>query len=402
MRFALQIYSAHSGSRRVWLDATKPLRVGRTTRAELTVPEDPHISGVHFSLTLSGSQVLLQDLQSRNGTFVNGAKVSSLAIQDGDVIVAGRTQFQLIGMAELPGAGVSELDPTLRPEWDSVPSRTISPSAGNFDYERTESIAASQNPLNQRSRSPHDSKTIQHYPRLSSRSFKDVRRNAGLGSDYAGRTKPPSKPAPNDPPPGDVGPIAPLDSMCGDFPEGLSIRYETRLAPSGMTYFCPRSEAKAPTDVADFIGKNRFLYAMVNFSRLHPQRQASFYHEAIAAGGVQVSRTQLLIPKRDATAFHSIFEQTWSQDSIVCMASRLNKVEFMPLAYRLSAELTSPSALLNRLYSDGQLGNYGVLEGISAVLLEIERGSRWIIFKNDSEIRTWRTLGLPCPPELVG
>lgn len=180
------------------------------------------------------------------------------------------------------------------------------------------------------------------------------------------------------------------------------MRYETRMAPSGMTYFCPRNEVKPPTDVADFIGQNRFLYAIVNFGRLQPQQQPSFYNEAIAAGAVQISSTQLLIPKRDAVAFHGILRHTWGQDAMICMASRLNKLEFMSLAYRLTNELASPAQLLNHLYSDGQYTNYGFLEGISAVLLEIERGARWVIFKNDSEIRTWRTLGLPCPPELVG
>lgn len=409
LRFALQIYSMNSGSRRVWLDPGQTIRIGRTTRSDLTVPDDPHLSGLHFSIARESDGLVLKDLQSRNGTFVNGAKVgSALELHDGDVIVAGKTQFQVVAVNDLPGSSVGGIPPVA-----PGTSRTGT-NAPQFDYENTESIAPENNPFFQAA-STHDSKTVKNYPRLSSHSFKDVRRNAGLGSDYPGRrsvqipgaagANEQAKPAMPPQPTGSVSgsPALPQRSLsAAELSRGLQMRYETRMAPSGMTYFCPRNEVKPPTDVADFIGQNRFLYAIVNFGRLQPQQQPSFYNEAIAAGAVQISSTQLLIPKRDAVAFHGILRHTWGQDALICMASRLNKLEFMSLAYRLTNELSSPAQLLNHLYSDGQYTNYGFLEGISAVLLEIERGARWVIFKNDSEIRTWRTLGLPCPPELVG
>ncbi len=408
MRFALQIYSVTSGNRRVWLDAEQTVRVGRTTQADLTVPDDPHLSGLHFSISRDGDSIVLKDLQSRNGTFVNGAKVgTSMQLHDGDVVVAGKTQFQILSVNDLPGSNAAPEPPML-----ADPQATPGSKAAQFDYDRTESIAPENNPYFTTASGQYDSKTVQNYPRLSSQSFKDVRRNAGLGSDYPGRrsVQMPSQnidPGPSSPPPAPPS-VSGMDNVpqrslsASELERGLQMRYETRLAPSGMTYFCPRNEVKPPTDVADFIGQNRFLYAIVNFSRLQPQQQPTFYNEAIAAGAVQISSTQLLIPKRDAMAFHGILRSTWGQDALICMASRLNKLEFMSLAYRLTNELASPAELLNHLYSDGQYSNYGFLDGISAVLLEIERGSRWVIFKNDSEIRTWRTLGLPCPPELVG
>lgn len=413
LRFALQIYSMNSGSRRVWLDADQTIRIGRTTRSDLTVPDDPHLSGLHFSITRDADSVVLKDLQSRNGTFVNGAKVgTALELHDGDVIVAGKTQFQIVAVNDLPGSNVGNIPP-VTPDVVSSSARS-GVNAAQLDYDRTESIAPENNPFFQGSNKTHDSRTIQNYPRLSSHSFKDVRRNAGLGSEYPGRR---SVQMPGAGESGEANQSLPVPSSgsvsssqslpqrslsAAELSRGLQMRYETRMAPSGMTYFCPRNEVKPPTDVADFIGQNRFLYAVVNFGRLQPQQQPSFYNEAIAAGAVQISSTQLLIPKRDAVAFHGILRHTWGQDAIICMASRLNKLEFMSLAYRLTNELASPAQLLNHLYSDGQYTNYGFLEGISAILLEIERGARWVIFKNDSEIRTWRTLGLPCPPELVG
>ncbi len=414
MRLALQIYSTNFGNRRVWLDTKQVVRIGRTPKSELTVPDDPHLSGVHFSIAREGDQVILKDLQSRNGTFVNGAKVgTAIQLHDGDVIVAGKTQFQVILLNDLPGETSSDI---ALPPLMSRPNGQPSKQEGVFplEYEHTESIAPENNPYFQASQSPKpQAEQVQNYPRLSSQTFKNARRNAGLGSDYVDNRP---EPVAQDPSPGDSvrEDVVKMASAQGDQPlpqrsltaaelaHGLQIRYETRLAPSGMTYFCPRNEVKPPTDVADFIGQNRFLYAIVNYGRLQPQQQPFFYQEAMAAGAVQISSTQLLIAKRDTVAFHSILRQSWGQDAMICMASRLNKLEFVSLAYRLTNELASPAELLNHLYSDGQYTNYGFLDGISAILLEIERGSRWVIFKNDQEIRTWRTLGLPCPPELVG
>lgn len=430
MRLALQIYSVNFGNRRVWLDVNQVVRVGRTTKSELTVPDDPHLSGLHFSIQREGEQVILKDLQSRNGTFVNGAKVTTaIELHDGDVIVAGKTQFQAILLSDLPGETSSGIAPSpVTASQPSVPlvapqptgqpyaqSSSKSESVFPLEYDRTESIAPENNPYFQANQKPtHDSKSVQNYPRLSSQTFKNVRRNAGLGSDFVDN-RPDAAPDANPKVEGGVpGDVVKMPSPAGNQPlpqrsltaaelaQGLQMRYETRLAPSGMTYFCPRNEVKPPTDVADFIGQNRFLYAIVNYGRLQPQQQPAFYQEAMAAGAVQISSTQLLIAKRDTTAFHGILRQSWGQDATICMASRLNKLEFVSLAYRLTNELASPAELLNHLYSDGQYTNYGFLDGISAILLEIERGSRWVIFKNDQEIRTWRTLGLPCPPELVG
>lgn len=424
MRLALQIYSMNFGNRRVSLEGSE-VRIGRTPKAELTVPDDPHISGVHFLIYREADRVILKDLQSRNGTFVNGLRVgSAIELHDGDVIVAGKTQFQVILRDEMPSSDVSP--EALPPASQSVAPSSISPRTSfPLEYEHTESIAPENNPYYQAaSSSSSDSKAVPNYPRLSSKTLKNARRNAGLGSDFVDKRSADSAPAegpvpisdgqtymPRGPQPhagfptseGSGKPHVPQRSFSvSEKPLSSQIRYESRLAPSGMTYFCPRNEVQPPIDVAEFIGQNRFLYAIANYGRLQPQQQPSFYHEAVAAGGVQISSTQMMIPKRDAGVFHGLLRQAWGQDAIICVASRLNKLEFTSLAHRLTNELASPAELLHRLYSDEQYHNFGFLEGISAILLEIERGSRWVIFKNDQEIRTWRTLGLPCPPELVG
>jgi hypothetical protein len=65
--------------------------VGRGKRANWRVGEDEVLSREHFRLEFTPTGYLLVDLESSNGTFVNGRRVTKAALGDGDVIMAGKT-----------------------------------------------------------------------------------------------------------------------------------------------------------------------------------------------------------------------------------------------------------------------------------------------------------------------
>jgi hypothetical protein len=68
--------------------------VGRA--AEVPFPDDPKMSSRHFALELDGRTVLIRDLDSRNGTFVNGVPVSPThRLEEGDLIQAGETRLRV-------------------------------------------------------------------------------------------------------------------------------------------------------------------------------------------------------------------------------------------------------------------------------------------------------------------
>ncbi len=71
------------------------LVIGRTSAADVVLDQDPLISSRHFSIHADGNTWLFRDLESRNGTRVNGQPVSSGALQDGDQFSAGSTVFQV-------------------------------------------------------------------------------------------------------------------------------------------------------------------------------------------------------------------------------------------------------------------------------------------------------------------
>ena len=55
---------------------------------------DPGVSGFHARLYLGGEGYVVEDLKSRNGTWVNGARVYLATLQHGDILHIGQTDLQ--------------------------------------------------------------------------------------------------------------------------------------------------------------------------------------------------------------------------------------------------------------------------------------------------------------------
>jgi hypothetical protein len=73
----------------------KTLRVGRLERADLVVPHDDRISGLHFELAWDGARCTVRDLASQGGTQLNGERVASGEVGHAEWIRAGRTVFSI-------------------------------------------------------------------------------------------------------------------------------------------------------------------------------------------------------------------------------------------------------------------------------------------------------------------
>ncbi|MGD9902439.1 MAG: FHA domain-containing protein [Vicinamibacterales bacterium] len=66
--------------------------VGRAPRADFVV-DAPLVSRLHCRLTLQDDGVLVEDLESTNGTFVNGQRVRRSLLASGDRLRVGRVEF---------------------------------------------------------------------------------------------------------------------------------------------------------------------------------------------------------------------------------------------------------------------------------------------------------------------
>ena len=93
MRLVLEIHSSTLAGARIPLKFSRPLRIGRTDKADHAFPDDKQMSGLHFAIQHDEKGCRLLDLNSSNGTFLNGARVKEATLANGDEIRAGSTRF---------------------------------------------------------------------------------------------------------------------------------------------------------------------------------------------------------------------------------------------------------------------------------------------------------------------
>jgi pSer/pThr/pTyr-binding forkhead associated (FHA) protein len=90
---------------------TGPLTLGRGTAADVMIPDEA-VSRVHASVRVDGDTVVVEDLESSNGTRVNGRDVSQARLEHGDVIELGGTELE-VRIDDSDGGPSTPTDPTL-------------------------------------------------------------------------------------------------------------------------------------------------------------------------------------------------------------------------------------------------------------------------------------------------
>src|SRR5262249_55317307 len=89
---------------------THELKVEKTTigRVEDNTFQiaEPSVSSHHCEVVLRGSDVLVRDLNSTNGTFINGEKVQEKVIKPGEVLRLGQIEMRLETDAPAPSKRV--------------------------------------------------------------------------------------------------------------------------------------------------------------------------------------------------------------------------------------------------------------------------------------------------------
>ncbi|MBI3861432.1 MAG: FHA domain-containing protein [Planctomycetia bacterium] len=93
MRVVLEVVSGPFKGRKTVLGTNDSLSIGRSDWAQLVCTYDDRMSRVHFKLRSDEMGCYLIDPSSRNGTFVNGMRVTDCMLRDGDRINAGMTDF---------------------------------------------------------------------------------------------------------------------------------------------------------------------------------------------------------------------------------------------------------------------------------------------------------------------
>jgi pSer/pThr/pTyr-binding forkhead associated (FHA) protein len=104
------------------------------TKERITIGRKPHndiqidnlgISGEHAAITLSGRDVVLEDLNSTNGTHIEGRPVKKHLLKNGDIIELGKYRLKFIADIAQPGkAGDFEKTMVMRPDGSLRPGNS--------------------------------------------------------------------------------------------------------------------------------------------------------------------------------------------------------------------------------------------------------------------------------------
>jgi serine/threonine-protein kinase len=117
--------------------------VGRSRRAHFRLSgEDRFFSRIHFMVEVNPPRCRLMDMDSRNGTRVNGARVGTADLKDGDQIRAGRTilHVKIEGSAALPATQMDRPPPVGDPSAVPGPPQTPAPPPLIPGYEVLEEL----------------------------------------------------------------------------------------------------------------------------------------------------------------------------------------------------------------------------------------------------------------------
>lgn len=82
--------------------------IGRSADANITVKEH-NVSRRHAKITFKGDKAHIEDLGSTNGTFVNSERITSVDLEDGDLISIGKTILKLSFQSDIDSAFHDEI-----------------------------------------------------------------------------------------------------------------------------------------------------------------------------------------------------------------------------------------------------------------------------------------------------
>ena len=134
---------------REYATGRSPVTIGRAPQCDIVIPDDQLVSSEHADVHVdSNGQLLLRDLESVNGTEVNGQSVQEAILKPGDEIAIGSTIFEVIEEA----AASAPAAPPARSErgfaTDRIPVPVITKQPAEMAAEPEEEPAESPVELN--------------------------------------------------------------------------------------------------------------------------------------------------------------------------------------------------------------------------------------------------------------
>ena len=122
------------------------LTIGRKPTNDIHI-DNLAVSGTHAKILTILNDSFIEDLNSTNGTLINGQRISKHALHNGEKIIIGKHTLEYVNEAEEAGEGEFEKTMIIRPDTNDTPvssetSKKLEKSIGKIAAELASSGAA--------------------------------------------------------------------------------------------------------------------------------------------------------------------------------------------------------------------------------------------------------------------
>ncbi len=100
LQYVLRFVAGKDQGREFPLPQDLYIVIGRVSDVDVLLL-DEKVSRKHAKISTHGGKVMIEDLASRNGTFVNGARIRSTELKEGDQIIIGSSTMKVLSVSEL-------------------------------------------------------------------------------------------------------------------------------------------------------------------------------------------------------------------------------------------------------------------------------------------------------------
>ena len=131
LQYVLSFVAGKDQGREFPLPPDLNIVIGRVSDVDLLLL-DEKVSRKHAKIFTHNGRIGLEDLASKNGTFVNGARIRTTDIKEGDEIIIGTSKIRLVSLGEPSGQSLSVTDELARRGAAGMPQATTPLIAGSI------------------------------------------------------------------------------------------------------------------------------------------------------------------------------------------------------------------------------------------------------------------------------
>ena len=121
--------------------------VGRLEDNAFQIPE-PSVSSHHCELTRRATDLLVKDLNSTNGTFINGEKVAEAVLKAGQILRLGQVEMRLESGAAAAAASAASKKPLEKTMVIGIKAQDLDQGARPVNFETNTAFSKKSNKTN--------------------------------------------------------------------------------------------------------------------------------------------------------------------------------------------------------------------------------------------------------------